>query len=214
MKKIQVDKRFTASHEVDPQKGFTPLCPDELPVEDGQNIVDELNKQAEFAKIRTVSKDVHPSNAIWIATKDKPQFTPIEGESNVDIRWNKHCMSGTYGCELIDGLPSLTEYDYLVFKGTEPTLHPYTGVYHDLQKKISTGLIEFYSHNEIETIIVGGLALDFCVKDTVIDLFNAGFNVIVNVGATRSIGSAAKTIHELLDLGIICIDSSDELELV
>lgn len=220
---IQIYKRYTASHEVDPQKGFTPLCPGELPVPDGQNIVCELNKQSEFAKIRTVSKDVHPSNALWISTKDSPQFTPIniEDEPNINMSWNKHCMSGTYGCELIDGLPKITDYDYVVFKGCEPNLHPYTSVYHDLQKKITTGLIEFYSHNEIETVIVGGLALNIensplCVGETIIDLSNAGFRVILNMGSTRWIGSEDgknKFIQRLIkDYNIIIINSSNDLE--
>ena len=32
-----------AAIDVDAQNGFTPLCPGELPVEDGENIADELN---------------------------------------------------------------------------------------------------------------------------------------------------------------------------
>ena len=38
LEKITVVYNRTASHNVDPQKGFTPLCPDELPVPDGHLI--------------------------------------------------------------------------------------------------------------------------------------------------------------------------------
>ncbi len=215
-KKIKIDKWFTASHEVDPQKGFTPLCPNELPVPDGHNIADELNRQAQFARLRTVSKDVHPKNAIWLADEFTKQLTPLnlKGEINIDVAWNAHCMSGTEGAELIPGLPNITDYNFIVFKGIEPNLHPYSGVYHDLQKKISTGLIEFYDKDDIDTVILGGIALNYCVKETAIDLLNAGFRVIVNVAATRSLGPAYHTIHELMDLGIICIDSVDDLEII
>ncbi len=41
MTKIQREK--TASFDVDPQHGFTSLCPDELPVPDGDEMVMELN---------------------------------------------------------------------------------------------------------------------------------------------------------------------------
>lgn len=214
MGKIIVIKGRTASHEVDPQKGFTPLCPTELPVPDGHNIAKELNRQAQFAKYRTVSKDVHPSNAIWLASATIPQFVAlnITDEPNVDQAWNAHCMSGTEGAELIPGLPKITHYNFIVYKGIEPNMHPYSGVFHDANKKISTGLAEFYTHYDIDTIIVGGLALDYCVKDTVIDLCRCGFGVIVNLAATRAIGDVQDAIVAMQRHGAVIIQSLDELQ--
>jgi nicotinamidase/pyrazinamidase len=217
MENITITKNHTASHEVDPQKGFTPFCPNELPVPDGHNIVNELNRQSTYAKLRTVSKDVHPNNAIWIANETTPQFTSLEidDEKNIDIAWNPHCISGTIGSELIPGLPKITDYNFVVYKGVEPNLHPYSGVYHDLQKKLTTGLVEYYSHNNIDTIIIGGLALDYCVKDTAIDLANRGFRVIVNLGATRAINEDInKTILNMKMFGIVIIKSLDEIQSV
>ena len=214
MKKIIITRDRTASHEVDPQKGFTPLCPEELPVPDGHNIAGELNWQAKFAKIRTVSKDVHPANALWIADEVIPQLTPLnlKDEPNIDVAWKAHCMSGTVGAELIPGLPKITDYHFVVFKGIEPNLHPYSGVYHDLHKNLSTGLVEFYVDNNINTVIVGGLALDFCVKETVFDLINCGMEVIVNLAACRALGDPKPIIEALVDMGAIIIDSCDDLQ--
>ena len=189
---ITLKRSETASHNVDPQKGFTPLCPDELPVEDGHNIVPELIGQNKKAKYKTFSKDVHPANALWIATKEFPQFSPIEGE-NLDIRWKLHCASGTKGMELLDGL-NVTEYDFFIAKGFEPDMHPYSSCYHDLNKSVSTGLIEWFRDKGVKNIIVGGLALNseeipLCVGETIIDLVNVGFKVVLNMGATRWLGS-------------------------
>ena len=139
MKLITVVFEKTASHNVDPQNGFTPLCQDELPVPEGDKIVPELNGQNKLVLYKTVSKDMHPANAIWISNNNRPQFSPVKGE-NVDIAWNAHCMSGTYGAELIDGLPRMVDYDFFVAKGFEADLHPYSSCYHDLNKNISTGL--------------------------------------------------------------------------
>ena len=216
MEKIKITWNRTASHEVDPQKGFTPICPNELPVPGGDEIVDELNRQATYAKYRTVSKDVHPANALWLANELRPQFTllNLNNEPNVDVVWNAHCMSGTVGSELLTGLPKITEYDFVVFKGIEPNLHPYSGVYHDLEKTLTTGLIEFYESHRINTVIISGLALEYCVRETVNDLMSMGFLVIVNLPGTRSLGPADKAIKELKDSGIICIESLDELELI
>ncbi len=66
---MKINFDTTASFDVDAQKGFSPVCPDELPVPDGDKIVDELNAQATFAKYRIGSKDWHHNNAIHIANK-------------------------------------------------------------------------------------------------------------------------------------------------
>jgi nicotinamidase/pyrazinamidase len=220
--KIIVVYDKTASHNVDPQKGFTPLCPDELPVPDGDNIVTELVGQNELVAYRTVSKDMHPANAIWLATKEKHQYTPVEGE-NVDIRWNAHCMSGTKGAELLDGLGKMSDFDFFLAKGYEPELHPYSSCYHDLKKTISTGLIEWYNSKDISTVIVGGLALNIedtplCVGETIIDLVNAGFQVILNLGSTRGLGSdkgRIKFIDMLVDrYGVLVVDTYKDIEVI
>lgn len=215
--KLTVIFSKTASHNVDPQKGFTPLCPNELPVPDGDNIVGELNAQNNSVKYKTVSKDVHPGNAIWIATKKEPQFSPVEGK-NVDVRWNKHCMSGTYGAELLDGLPKMIEYDFIVAKGYEPDLHPYSSCYHDLNKKLSTGLIEWYNSKEITTVLVSGLATNFCVSETCKDLSDAGFQVILNLSACRGIGTQEvidECVNMLVDkYNVFVINSTEDLEVI
>lgn len=183
---MNIDIKKTASFDVDSQKGFTTLCPAELPVPGGEMIAPALNKQADLASVRVGSKDWHPSTAIWLAGRDKPQFSPVEGK-NVDIRWNAHCIGGTRGAELLDELPHPSEYDFFVWKGMEPDMHPYGACYHDLSDTMSTGVIEFLKMRGIENVIVGGLATDYCVKTTALQLKKAGFNVIVNIDACRGI---------------------------
>lgn len=201
-------KQVTASFDVDAQKGFTPLCPDELPVYGGETLAAALNHQAAFAKLRVGSKDAHPANAIWKAGEGRPQFAPVHGKS-VDIRWNLHCVSGTKGHELIDGLPHPADYDFFVQKGVEPDMHPYGACYHDLAERQSTGVIEFLKCTDIETIIVGGLATDYCVKTTALQLRRAGFQVVVNLAACR--GIADETIRSAVEAmamsGVVVVES-------
>ncbi|WP_413693482.1 hypothetical protein [Psychromonas sp. KJ10-2] len=103
---VKVEKSITASFDVDPQCGFTPLCPDELPVAEGHFITDQLNAQAKFAQYRVVSKDCHPAEAPWIATSPDQIMTPVEGDyPNLDIKWPAHCVVGTKGNSLIQGYP-------------------------------------------------------------------------------------------------------------
>lgn len=224
-KKIQIMREYTMSIDIDSQKGFTPICPNELPVEGGDLIVDELNKNAGFAMLRVGSKDLHPTSAVWIATNEKPIFTEIKGHGdNVDIRWPAHCMSGTEGAELLDGLPAPEDYDFFVWKGMEPNLHPYGIFYHDLANTLSTGLLEYLMANiEINTFIIGGLALDYCVYESVkqlkmfLDMCEEyDCRIIVNLSATAGVApdTTAKAVEDLESMGVIFINGADELELI
>lgn len=205
--------KIIASFDVDAQCGFTPMCPDELPVNGGDEIVPALNAQAEFAQYRVFSKDWHNPGSVWVANKENPQFSEV-GLPNSDIRWNKHCIGGTVGAELLPGLPNYTEYDYGVYKGLELDMHPYGACYHDLAKNISTGAIEFLKSKNVTTVIVGGLALDFCVKETALELRAAGFEVLLNMSATR--GIAPESIQAALDemeiIGITIIENTKKLK--
>lgn len=208
MIKYRLKKEKTASFDVDAQNGFTPVCPDELPVPEGDQIVKELNKQSQIAKFRVGSKEVHPPNAIHVADEKHPQLTPIEnGGKDVDFYWNRHCVSGTKGSQLLEGLPKIKEYDYFVFKGIEPELHPYSACYHDMEKKLTTGVIEWLKFRGVDTIVVGGLAFDFCVLETVKDLTNH-FKVYVNKAATRSIGNFNEVMMKMSELGVSFVDNS------
>lgn len=189
---ISFVKSVTASFEVDPQRGFTPLCPDELPVAEGQRIADELNVQARFADYRLVSKDCHPAEAPWVAASPDEVMTRVAGDyPGLDIKWPAHCVVGTAGNLLIPGLPEEDSYDLVVRKGNDPLNHPYGACYHDLGEQRSTGVIEWLRHHRVEVVLVGGLATDYCVKTTVLQLCRAGFRVIVNLAACRGVADAS-----------------------
>jgi nicotinamidase/pyrazinamidase len=181
-----------ASFDVDAQCTFTPLCPTELPVPEGDQIVDELNAQARFAAVRVGSKDAHSMKAKWLASAAHPPLSVIPNlpvGASLDIHWPAHAIVGTEGFTLLPGLPQPEQYDYFVWKGVEPHLHPYGACYHDLQDRMSTGVIEYLTLRGIRTVLVGGLALDYCVSTTALQLAKAGFAVWINSAATRGIAA-------------------------
>ncbi|HRE33229.1 MAG TPA: isochorismatase family protein, partial [Candidatus Berkiella sp.] len=93
-------------------------------------------------------------------------------------------------------------------------MHPYGACYHDFAEKVSTGLIEFLHCKGIKTVLVGGLATDYCVKYTVLQLLATGFETIVNLGACRGISpqTTQDAIKEMKAHGAIIIQSSHELQ--
>lgn len=202
-----------ASFDIDAQNCFTPLCPHELPTPDGNAIVDELNAQAQYAQYRIGSKDAHPATANWAATQHQPPLSSIENAVNMDIRWPIHAVPGTLGFELIQGLPPVTQYDFFVWKGVEPDLHPYSACYHDLSGKLSTGVTEFLHSQGVRLVIAGGLATEYCVQQTVLDLLDNGFHVIVNLGACRGFDpvNTEIAIQQMQTAGAIFIQTAAEL---
>ncbi len=208
------DKRFVACFDVDAQRTFSPLCPDELPVVEGDQIVDELNRQAQFAGWRLGSKDAHSPKAAWV-TDDPDKI----GQSGVGLEnarefWPVHAVPGTEGFELLPGLPRPVEYDFFVWKGVELDMHPYGACYHDIAERMSTGVIEWLMARTVSTVLVGGLATDYCVKATAMQLARAGFNTVLNLAACRGIAEAstAEALAAMRATGVMVIESADELE--
>lgn len=212
--KHNIPKSQIASFDIDAQYSFTPVCPDELPVPNGEDIVAQLNEQAKFAQFRLGSKEGHSAHAHWVATKDNPVLSKIEA-LNMDVRWPKHCIPGTKGFETLQGLPHPQDYHFFVWKGIEPDMHPYGSCYHDLNERLSTGVIEFLRQKDIIRVIVGGLATDYCVKITVLQLLHAGFEVVVNLGACRGLSplTIKEAINEMKGHGAFIIQSAQELHI-
>ena len=206
------EKKYIASFDIDAQNTFTPVCPDELAVAEGDMIADELNAQAKFASLRIASRDAHSMSALWISDAEHAPLSPIAGYPDLDIRWPAHAIIGTKGFEFIAGLDPQA-YDFQVFKGIEPDKHPYGACYHDLKNTLSTGAIEYLRSHGITTVICGGLATDYCVKNTVLQLKDAGFDVIMNKAARRGIApdTIATAMQEMQDAGVKLVEYAQEL---
>lgn len=198
-----------ASIDVDAQKTFTPLCPQELPVPEGDAIAPALNRQAALADFRIMTKDAHCANAVWVVNDHAQMLQPLE-YPNADVTWVRHAETGTRGFELLDELPKVTDYDFVIYKGVEPDLHPYGACFHDHAESVSTGLIEWLRQKHVSAVIVGGLALDYCVKTTALQLNAAGFQVYVNREATRGIANETvkQAIDEMIKAGITIVEDA------
>ncbi|WP_455885463.1 nicotinamidase [Pseudomonas spelaei] len=205
-------KSALASFDVDAQKSFTPLCPDELPVAGGDQIGAELNYMASLAGHRVGSKDAHTPHAPWVVTQPS-QMLKATGLEHADLTWVAHCVPGTEGFTLLDELPTPYDYDYFIWKGVEPDLHPYGACYHDLHDKLSTGVIEYLKAQGVSRVLVGGLALDYCVKTTALQLLKAGFEVVLHLPACRGISEegGVEAVNALLKAGAGISRTREEL---
>lgn len=207
------EKHKVASFDVDAQRTFTPLCPDELPVKGGDKIAPELNRQAEFAAWRLGSKDSHSPQAVWVTDRPEKIARPGTGAKDAPEFWPVHAVPGTEGFELLPGLPKPADYDFFVWKGVELDMHPYGACYHDIAERMSTGVIEWLKAQGVTHVIIGGLATDYCVQATAHQLKRAGFEVVINLAACRGIAEETieKSLADMKKAGIHFVNSSEEL---
>jgi len=208
-----IDPTRCASFDVDAQRTFTPLCPDELPVPEGDQIVAELNAQAAMLPWRIGSKDAHNLQAVWITDDPDKIGQPGVAGANVEEHWPAHAIAGSEGFRLLPDLPHPADYDFFVWKGVEPDMHPYGACYHDLAERLSTGVIEWLKARNVTHVVVGGLATDFCVKATAMQLQQAGLQVLLNAAACRGIAadSSASAVAAMRSAGVGVINNSSEL---
>ena len=87
-----IDPNESSLLVVDVQQGFTSLCPDELPVPGGLEIVPHVNRLLEMPWRRIdASQDWHP-----------PDHCSFLGQR--DNLYPPHCVMGTPGTEFLPGL--------------------------------------------------------------------------------------------------------------
>ena len=109
-----------------------------------------------------------------------------------------HCVRDTPGAQLHPGIEA-DRIDAIVDAGREPDQEGYSG-FED------TDLERLLREHDIDTVHVGGLALDYCVKATALDAARAGFHVIVHRDATRPVevnaGDGDRAVAELREAGV------------
>lgn len=172
---------------VDVQYDF---CPGgALPVPDGDQVIPVLNRwigaattvgAAVFA-----SRDWHPANHISFRDRGGP--------------WPPHCVQGSHGAQLHADL-RLPDDAVIIDKGTDPDRDAYSAF-------DGTLLADLLKERCTERVFVGGLALDYCVKATVLDGLREGFEVHLIRDATRAVevepGDGERALGEMRMAGAI-----------
>eukprot|EP01024_Parvocaulis_polyphysoides_P014124 TRINITY_DN1568_c1_g1_i1.p1 TRINITY_DN1568_c1_g1~~TRINITY_DN1568_c1_g1_i1.p1 ORF type:complete len:326 (+),score=54.58 TRINITY_DN1568_c1_g1_i1:83-979(+) len=121
--------------------------------------------------------------------------------------WPDHCIQNTHGSQFAPGL--ITEKtDILIKKGKQQNVDSYSAFF-DNDGVSKTELDSILKRNEITTIVMVGLALDYCVGFSAIDARKLGFEVFVVENATRgvSLESVEQRKDEMVEAGVKIINS-------
>ncbi len=164
------------------------FCPGgALAVKGGDQIIPGLNAAIDaFGKLGFpvfFTRDWHPSNHM--------SFVDQGGV------WPPHCVQWSKGSAFHPDLRVLP--DATVFsKGDDPLKEAYSGFQ-------GTELEAAMKELEIDEVYIGGLATDYCVKESVLDARGAGFEVVVLEDCVRAVdtklGDGAKAMAEMREAG-------------
>jgi len=156
---------------VDVQKDFLPGG--SLPVPSGDEGIPILNDYISLFKTAKAkvfaTRDWHPANHV--------SFKEFGGP------WPPHCVQETEGADFHPDL-KLPENVTVISKAMDPKRESYSGF-------DGTTLADELRKGEVTRIFVGGLATDYCVKNTVLDGLSSGFDAVLLSDATRGINVKA-----------------------
>jgi len=177
-----------------------------LEVKDSNKIIPVINQliqKGEF-DILIFTKDWHPSDHKSFASQyeNKNVFDVINLNGIQQVLWPDHCIQNTRGSDIHDDVIVGMTNSYIFKKGMDTEMDSYSAFF-DNDHKSSTGLSEFLKENDVNEVVVCGLALDYCVKYTAIDSVNEGFDTTLLLDATQSIAQDIKPhLEEMKNNGI------------
>lgn len=173
---------------VDVQNDF---CPGgALAVPEGDRVVPVLNRYVDFFYKKNLpifaSRDWHP--------EETKHFTDSGGP------WPRHCIQESEGAKFHPGL-RLPEKAVILSKGMGPEEDGYS-VFEafDSRNNSFSKILESLGAAEL---YIGGLATDYCVKQTVLDALKRGFRVKLLMDATRGVSQeeSCRAVDRMLASG-------------
>lgn len=175
---------------VDVQNDF---CPGgALAVPEGDKVVPVLNRyMALFATNGLpviASRDWHP-----------PETTHFKEFGGI---WPPHCVQGTKGAEFHPGL-RLPPEAVIITKGSDPKRDDYSAFHAATDG--GEQLEDFLRGHGAGRLFVGGLATDYCVKESVLEGLKRGFAVFLLLDAIAGVdlspGDSERAVSEMLAAG-------------
>ncbi|MBN9000203.1 MAG: bifunctional nicotinamidase/pyrazinamidase [Rhizobiales bacterium] len=182
-----------------------------LAVADGDKIIPHVNALARRFKNVVITQDWHPAHHISFASSHpgKAPFDMIDLRYGPQVLWPDHCIQGSFGAALADGL-DIPHAQMIIRKGYHAHTDSYSSFF-EADRKTPTGLTGYLFERGIERVYLVGLALDFCVFWSAQDARAHGFDTFVIEDACRAIdtnNSLAAAIYAMDAAGVRRMDSA------
>lgn len=158
-----------------------------LAVNEGDQIIERINKLQEKFDLVVATQDWHPADHKSFASQhpEKNPFDVIDLNGTQQVLWPDHCVQGTKGAELHKDI-NQKKISAVIRKGMNPNIDSYSAFF-DVNKKNPTGLNGYLKDYNISSVYVCGLAGDFCVYYTAKDALSLGYTTYILEGSTKAI---------------------------
>ncbi|MEZ4319609.1 MAG: bifunctional nicotinamidase/pyrazinamidase [Myxococcota bacterium] len=169
---------------IDVQNDF---CPGgALAVPDGDAVVSVCNRLMEQASIVVLTQDWHPAGHSSFASRyGRDPFGTIELAYGTQVLWPDHCVQGSEGAAFHPAL-AVDRAHLVVRKGSNPAVDSYSAFFEN-DRTTPTGLGGALRELGVDSVVLVGLATDYCVKYTALDARRLGLRVSVVEAGVRGI---------------------------
>ncbi len=176
---------------VDMQRDFMPGGA--LPVPEGDKIVPRLNQYIRLFFERGLpvffTRDWHP-----------PDHISFKDQGGV---WPPHCVQDTEGAKFHPDLYIPPDNRFIISKGTSRDFDAYSGFQ-------GTMLDQLLKERGIRRVFVGGVATDYCVKNTVLGAINLGYEAFLLLDGIKGVdvkqGDSERAIEDMLGAGAVGVE--------
>lgn len=208
-----IDRSRDALLVIDLQPDFMPGGA--LAVGAGDEIVAPIARLLPSFQTVVATQDWHPAGHVSFAsTHGRPLFSTLPLYGAEQVMWPEHCVQGSPGAGLHEGLP-LLHVALILRKGAYPDIDSYSAFREnqgpDGQRR-TTGLGAWLHARGITRVFLCGLARDYCVLWSALDARAEGFEVVVLDDLVRAVfpERAAETDAAFAAAGVRHL-SSEEL---
>jgi len=169
---------------VDVQNDF---CPGgALAVPRGDEVVPIANRLLSHMPLSVITQDWHPAGHVSFASACGAAPYSIDAASNPPrMLWPDHCVAGTRGADF-HPLLDTDRARLILRKGASLRLDSYSAFIEN-DRATSTGLAGWLTSLGVVSIVLVGLATDYCVKATALDARMLGFGVDIVAEGVRGV---------------------------
>ncbi len=191
---------------IDVQNDF---CPGgALAVPEGNEIVSGINALMAEADAVVLTQDWHPAGHSSFASSHAgtSAYDMTEMPYGPQVLWPDHCIQGTPGAQFHSDLNS-DRADLVIRKGYNPAIDSYSAFFEN-DHETPTGLEGYLRTRAIDSLLMVGLATDFCVHFSAVDAARLGFAVTVREDLCRAIdldGSLAAARDSMQSAGVTLV---------
>jgi nicotinamidase/pyrazinamidase len=196
---------------VDLQNDFLP--DGALAVPHGDEVIPIANDLQRQFELVVATKDWHPRNHGSFAANHpgKKPGDRIILDGIEQILWPVHCVQYTHGADFNPSFDT-SRIAHIFHKGTDPMIDSYSTFFDNAHRR-HTGLAHYLERCGIKNVYLMGLALDYCVKYSILDARELGLKTYVIVDGCRGIdlkpGDVSRALDEMKRAGAILLKSSN-----